>query len=234
MSSFNKTVTDKQLAANRANAQLSTGPQSPEAKEKVAQNAAKHYMTAAFRVLSWESQEDFDDLLKQFIEDEKPVGIAEVQLVRRMVEYTWLIGRARLLHEGCFSVKPQTQEQADDYQYSIDLRYNELDKILRYQAHFERCYARCSAELLKRKKERRLEENGIVSQKRAEAEEGRRAERHTQGNEMFKVRHATAESNRDYAETRKATAKVKHELVQIQLFKQFDPKDLEQIAKMVA
>lgn len=40
--SGDKTISDRQLAANRRNSQLSTGPRSPEGKANVAQNAYKH------------------------------------------------------------------------------------------------------------------------------------------------------------------------------------------------
>src|ERR1035437_9715121 len=39
-------VSDKQLAANRANAARSTGPRSPEGKSRSAQNTRKHGFTA--------------------------------------------------------------------------------------------------------------------------------------------------------------------------------------------
>ena len=39
---FKKTVSEKQLVANRANAQKSTGPRSPETQAKVSQNRTTH------------------------------------------------------------------------------------------------------------------------------------------------------------------------------------------------
>ncbi len=41
-----KRITEKQRAANRANAQHSTGPRSPEGKAIVSQNAVKHGVLA--------------------------------------------------------------------------------------------------------------------------------------------------------------------------------------------
>ena len=42
-----KLVSEKQLAANRANAGRSSGPRSPDGKARSAQNARKHGFTAA-------------------------------------------------------------------------------------------------------------------------------------------------------------------------------------------
>ena len=80
-------ATPKQIAANRRNAQKSTGPKSVETKAKVAQNGTKHGLCAKFRVLNEvEKQENFDAFLKQLMEDEQPVGQAEIELVVKMAE----------------------------------------------------------------------------------------------------------------------------------------------------
>ena len=42
-----KPVSNRQLAANRANAAQSTGPRSPEGKSRSAQNSRKHGFTAS-------------------------------------------------------------------------------------------------------------------------------------------------------------------------------------------
>ena len=109
-----------------------------------------------------------------------------------------------------------------------------LDKIIRYQAHYERCYAKASAELLKRRKERQIAENGIASQKRAEAEEARRETRQSHRDELHKVKHATAEINREYAQTRKVTADIRREHAQIKLLKELDVPALQEFHKMAA
>ncbi|MGH9655745.1 MAG: hypothetical protein ACRD6B_20055, partial [Bryobacteraceae bacterium] len=53
-----------------------------------------------------------------------------------------------------------------------------LELYMRYHAAEDRAYQRASAELQKRKKARQLAEIGFASQKRAEAEESRKAEKH--------------------------------------------------------
>ena len=175
---------DRRAEANRANAQKSTGPTSPEGKARSSQNRTVHGLTGAFRVLEGESQEKFDALVDQLILDEQPVGIAEIELVKKMAEHMWLSERASRFQEACFLVMPQTPDQIENVEAEIRVR-PELERYTRYQAHHDCAYARASAELLKRKKERRLAESGFESQQRAarvaelrESREDRQVERH--------------------------------------------------------
>jgi hypothetical protein len=69
--------TFKQILANRRNAEKSCGA-----------------ITGRVAVLPRENQETFDQLFEQFVEDEKPVGSVELELVRKMAKHTWLRERA--------------------------------------------------------------------------------------------------------------------------------------------
>ncbi|MGH9655115.1 MAG: hypothetical protein ACRD6B_16815, partial [Bryobacteraceae bacterium] len=171
--------TAKQIAANRRNAQESTGPKSAETKAKVAQNGVKHSLCAKFRVLKEvEKQEDYDAFLNQLIEDEQPVGRAEIELVVKMAEHTWLANRALRLQNLCFALDPKTPEQAKNGDIPVGIEVKPLELYMRYHAAHDRAYQRASAELQKRKKARQLAEIGFASQKRAQAEESRKAEKH--------------------------------------------------------
>jgi len=52
--------TQPQILANRLNARKSTGPNTPQGKAVVSQNALKHGLSAARDVITSESQPDFD------------------------------------------------------------------------------------------------------------------------------------------------------------------------------
>ena len=54
-------ATPNQSAANRRNAQKSTGPRTPQGRAASRLNALKHGLTACHLVLPTESQQDFDD-----------------------------------------------------------------------------------------------------------------------------------------------------------------------------
>jgi hypothetical protein len=163
-------VSQRQLAANRANAQKSTGPRTEQGREKVAQNAVKHGLCGNFQVLSCEDQQQYDDFFERFLQAEKPADDVERELVAKMARHTWLSERAMRFQEGCFLVQPRTPEDQQQNTAGISVR-TDLEMYIRYQAAQDRAYARASAELAKRRNERAKIENGFVSQIRREARE---------------------------------------------------------------
>ena len=171
-------ATPKQVAANRRNAQKSCGPKSAETKAAVSQNPLKHGLCARFRVLQEvEKQENFEVLLNQLLEDQQPLGQAEIELVVKMAEHTWLSKRALRLQNNCFSLEPKTPAQLKRGEIPVGVDYH-LERYVRYHAAHDRAYQRASAELQKRKKARQLAEIGFASQKRLQAEELRKTEKH--------------------------------------------------------
>ena len=67
-------------AINRHNARKSTGPITPEGKERTRQNALKHGLCAATLALSHENADDLQDQFDEWIELYQPVGPAEFAL----------------------------------------------------------------------------------------------------------------------------------------------------------
>jgi hypothetical protein len=86
-----------QVAANRTNAQLSTGPRTPEGKARIAQNARKHGLFARDTNLACEplgeDAAEFDQLLADLLADFAPEGRGEDLMVRKMAALTWRLGR---------------------------------------------------------------------------------------------------------------------------------------------
>lgn len=91
-------ISQKQLKANRLNAQLSTGPVTFEGKNKVKWNALKHGLLAKSVVIPtgdpFENRAEFESLLAQLHEQLKPVGILEEMLVEKIAVAYWRLGRA--------------------------------------------------------------------------------------------------------------------------------------------
>jgi hypothetical protein len=175
-------ISERKIAANQANAQLSTGPVSSGGKQIVSQNATRHGLTGVFHVLPSESQADFDALLSSFMRDEAPADQEEVQMVQYMAEATWLSRRAVRFQDQCFiaieSGSPEEQKQAK----------KDLALYLRYMAAHDRAYYRHSAELRRRRNERLRRERGFVSQQYREAAERRREATETRRQELHNLK----------------------------------------------
>jgi hypothetical protein len=86
-------LTDAKLAANRANALLSTGPQTAGGKAAVALNPVRHGIFAAVPVLPTEDPEEWAAHRAAVVEDLGPEGGLEVALAERAALVLWRMGR---------------------------------------------------------------------------------------------------------------------------------------------
>lgn len=87
--------TEKQLAANRLNAQKSTGPKTPEGKTRVAANALTHGLTAARPVLDSEDLADYDRFRAGMTARLAPAGHIETLLAERAINLAWRLQRVQ-------------------------------------------------------------------------------------------------------------------------------------------
>jgi hypothetical protein len=90
-------ATPAQVLANKANAQLSTGPRTPEGRARSAANSTSHGLSAAFRVLPHEDQEDFDELVEDLVKEHEPSSCHQVYLVEQIAKTWWTVARAQRL-----------------------------------------------------------------------------------------------------------------------------------------
>jgi hypothetical protein len=87
-----KTVTEKVIAANRANAQKTTGPRNTNA---VSRNALKHGLLAKhFLFQNEEEKAEFKTLLDELDDDYQPVGRTERALVEEVAVCLWKLQTA--------------------------------------------------------------------------------------------------------------------------------------------
>ena len=86
---------EKQIEANRKNAQKSTGPKTDEGKAASRLNGVVHGLrTRCVDVLPGEDHEEFTTRLRQWLYEYKPTSNMERFLVREAVVITWKIDRA--------------------------------------------------------------------------------------------------------------------------------------------
>jgi len=125
------TVSEKQLEANRANAQKG-GVKTPEGKEIVKYNALKHGLLAKEVVItvgdSTEDPEEFNALLSDLTEQFKPEGTLEEILVEKIAVAYWRLRRAYKYEVGL--IRDELDNATDDY-YSNE--YNKTDEEIEQQ-----------------------------------------------------------------------------------------------------
>jgi hypothetical protein len=83
------TATQKQIEANRRNAQLGTGPKTPEGKAVASCNAKKHGLASRLVVLPEENRQDFLDLLAAFRAEFQPATAFEESLACQLAAADW-------------------------------------------------------------------------------------------------------------------------------------------------
>ena len=95
-------TSERQMAANRANALHSTGPKTPEGKAVVRLNALRHGLLTRDVVLPGEDADAFEDLWNQVRADRSPVGPIEEVLVDRIVNAMWRLQRLARVETALF------------------------------------------------------------------------------------------------------------------------------------
>jgi len=109
-------VSEKQEQANIQNAQLSTGPVTPEGKEVVARNAVKHGIFAKDLVIDVgdgrEDELEYHELLAELNKDLVPVGRIEMLLIEKIAVNYWRLRRLVRYETG------EIRGQLDDFRES--------------------------------------------------------------------------------------------------------------------
>ena len=131
----------KQIQANRLNAQKSTGPQSPEGKQRVAQNRTKHGLAGEHVVLPGEDQSAFDDLLATLHSNWDPHSETETFLVDTMAFNQWRLIRIGRMEHASLLRKHQAQGE-------VRLTM-EVEDLSRYEGRASRAYYRAANMLMK-------------------------------------------------------------------------------------
>jgi hypothetical protein len=101
--------TEKQINANRQNAQKSTGPKTDEGKAAVSQNAVKHGIFSQ-SVIKGENEAAYEAFHNKMLDDMKPVGPTEILLAARIVGLWWRLERAERIQNQVIDVMIERDE----------------------------------------------------------------------------------------------------------------------------
>ena len=86
-------ATERQIAANRLNAQRCTGPKTPEGKSVASRNAVTHGLRSHSGLLPGETLEDFSDLRDRVFAELAPDSAIEMELAERIASLLWRLRR---------------------------------------------------------------------------------------------------------------------------------------------
>jgi hypothetical protein len=107
-----------QIAANRLNAQKSTGPRTEAGKAIASRNSEKHTKLARTLLVAsqshLESSSEFSALCDEYYESLDPVGPLEEMLVDRIVSAVWRLRRARHVESGEIALNLEKTDQKSD------------------------------------------------------------------------------------------------------------------------
>ena len=109
-------TTDRQIEANRLNAQHSTGPSTPEGRAAVRLNGLKYGLYAETLILPSEDPAEFDALLDRLDSEHQPATPTEEQFVSQLAMACWR--RARVQRMEAAYYKNQHEELIDYPGYS--------------------------------------------------------------------------------------------------------------------
>ena len=181
-------ASQKQIEANRRNAQRSTGPASDLGKAVAKFNALKHGMTADTAVLPYEDEHSYAELRETLLAQYNPVGSSESMLVEVIVNSYWRLLRARRVETSALRLGIQALKQRnqcnpaprsdDDDALAVFFtdRDDNMRNLDRYNTNIERSYFRAVETLRKVQNDRFREERrnappaekiGFVSQSKA-------------------------------------------------------------------
>ena len=110
-------ATIKQINANRKNALLSKGPKTDLGKLKSSKNSLKHGLTSKQLVIG-EDINDFERYRDQMIEELKPQGILEEQVVFKIIDTGYRLRRIGGIEAGVYN-QEILHHQADEYKKQI-------------------------------------------------------------------------------------------------------------------
>ena len=128
-------------AINKANAQKSTGPRTAAGKQRSSLNAWRHGLTGQTVVLPSEDQSAYQRHSQSFLDEYRPKGATEIQLVQSLLDTAWQVNRAAAVETNLFALG--ITEMEDRIRASHPEAETALAMALAYREH-NRAFANIS------------------------------------------------------------------------------------------
>jgi len=102
-------ITDHKVAANRRNAQKSTGPKTLSGKAIASMNALKHGLCARKPLIPGENEADFVRFTTEWVDELRPSGARQSMCAEQAILAAWQIRRVPQLEAGLMSQYMQNE-----------------------------------------------------------------------------------------------------------------------------
>jgi hypothetical protein len=97
-------ATEQQIAANRQNAQHSSGPKSEVGRNHSRMNALRHGLTGQVTTMTDEDRAAHDQFSTALMKDLAPDGAMETQLAQRVATDSWRLNRISAIEDNLFAL----------------------------------------------------------------------------------------------------------------------------------
>ncbi len=162
-------ISAAQLAANQANALLSTGPNTPAGQAKSSLNAVKTALTGRTVLLPTDDAPAYELHLRAYQDDFHPAGARECDLVQSIADSAWRLKRIPCLETALFAQGHiEFAEAFNDHDPALRAGMIELQTYLKYEKQLRNLHLQESR--LARRREKEIAELRQLQQERRAAE----------------------------------------------------------------
>jgi hypothetical protein len=164
-------ISEKQLEANRANAQKSTGPRTEEGKARSAMNGfSNSFLGNLATIMTNEDRLAQAEFVRDYVADWKPIGAIERQMANVLAMDNWRLNRIKSVEENMFAwgheVAPGIRVESDfepvvnalTHANSFLVHAEKFNKLSLCESRLNRMIAKNTEQLLKRQADRRKNE----------------------------------------------------------------------------
>ena len=165
--------TPNRAEANRANSQHSTGPKTPEGKQRSSLNALRHGLTGQIVVMPTEDLEAYRSHLESFTDEYNPKGATEANLVQALADTSWRLNRVAALETNLLTLgiasdlspitgAPQQIQDAMSIVAALESQSKALSNLSLHSQRLSRQFERTVAQLRDIQKTRQTQEKQDV------------------------------------------------------------------------
>jgi hypothetical protein len=170
----NSTASEAKLTANRANAQLSSGPRTAAGKAVSSMNAVTTGLTGRTVLLPSDDAEAYRQHLAAYENEFKPVGLRECELVQSLADIQWRLQRIPGLEMAIYARgRDEFAEQFEDLDPEVRSARIDLETFIHYQKPLRNLQIQEGR--LQRQREKDMAELRELQQERRQPEQDRAA-----------------------------------------------------------